>query len=69
MSLTLVNLFTVPAEEAESFVARFTAIAENSPICRASAERSFCATPVSATRPNGFVNIATWEARRPGAPR
>jgi heme-degrading monooxygenase HmoA len=62
MSLTLVNLFTVPAEEAESFVARFRATVE-----KFSDLPGFGGTELHRNTGVGdqtysFVNIATWES-------
>jgi len=60
MSLTLVNLFTVPPEEEENFVARFKAMAE-----RCADLPGFEGTELHRNAGVGdpayaFVNIATW---------
>ena len=61
MSLTLVNLFTVPAAEADSFVERFKATAE-----RCAGVAGFEGTELHRNTGVGdqtyqFVNIAKWE--------
>jgi quinol monooxygenase YgiN len=62
MSLTLVNLFTVPPEDEEAFVARFRATAE-----RCAGVAGFEGTELHRNTGVGdpayrFVNIATWES-------
>ncbi|HEY3886939.1 MAG TPA: antibiotic biosynthesis monooxygenase family protein [Caulobacteraceae bacterium] len=62
MSLTLVNLFTVPEEEAENFVARFKETAD-----RCAGIAGFEGTELHRNSGVGdqtyrFVNIATWES-------
>ena len=62
MSLTLINLFTVPEEEADGFAARFKAIAE-----RFADAPGFGGTELHRNAGVGdptysFVNIAKWES-------
>ena len=62
MSLTLVNLFTVPEDEADSFVARFKETAD-----RCAGIAGFEGTELHRNSGVGdqtyrFVNIATWES-------
>ena len=62
MSLTLINLFTVPAEEADAFAERFKTIAE-----RFADAPGFGGTELHRNSGVGdpsysFVNIAKWES-------
>lgn len=62
MSLTLVNLFTVPAGEADNFLARFKATAERLGDLPGFGGTELHRNAGVGDQTYGFVNIATWES-------